>query len=60
MEIVLNGITGTAMQAFGKQLNDVDLASVITYERNSFGNDTGDVIQPADIQKAKNASSAGQ
>ncbi|MEJ2761213.1 MAG: cytochrome c oxidase subunit II [Gammaproteobacteria bacterium] len=60
MEIVLNGITGTAMQAFGKQLNDVQLAAVITYERNSFGNDTGDVIQPADIEKAKKASSAGQ
>lgn len=57
MDIVLNGITGTPMQAFGKQLNDVQLAAVITYERNSFGNDTGDVIQPADIKKAKQASS---
>jgi cytochrome c oxidase subunit 2 len=52
MDIVLNGITGTAMAAFKTQMNDVDIAAVITYERNSFGNDTGDVIQPADI-KAK-------
>lgn len=53
MDIVMNGISGTAMQAFGSQLNDVQLAAVITYERNSFGNQTGDVVQPADIQNAR-------
>jgi len=42
-----------AMQAFGDQLNAVDLAAVITYERNAFGNDTGDMVQPADIAAAK-------
>jgi cytochrome c oxidase subunit 2 len=53
MEIVMNGKTGTAMQAFGAQLNDVDLAAVITYQRNAFGNDTGDTVQPADIAAAR-------
>ena len=53
IDIVVNGITGTAMQAFGKQLDDVQIAAVITFERNSFGNETGDVVQPADIAKAK-------
>jgi len=52
IDTVMHGVSGTAMQAFAAQLNDVDLASVITYERNAFGNDTGDVVQPADI-KAK-------
>lgn len=46
IDILLYGRTGTAMQAFGEQLNPAEIASVITYVRNSWGNDTGDVIQP--------------
>jgi cytochrome c oxidase subunit 2 len=53
INIVLNGKAGTAMAAFGPQLNDVDLAAVITYERNAWGNDTGDTVQPADIKAAR-------
>jgi cytochrome c oxidase subunit 2 len=53
IDIVLHGKTGTAMQAFAAQLNDADLAAVITYERNSWGNDTGDVVQPSDIKAAR-------
>jgi len=49
IKIVLNGITGTVMPAFGKQLSDLDIAAVISYERNSWGNQTGDSIQPADV-----------
>lgn len=49
INIVLNGKPGTAMQAFGPQLSDNDLAAIITYERNAWGNNTGDVIQPADV-----------
>ncbi|HKQ31503.1 MAG TPA: cytochrome c oxidase subunit II [Burkholderiales bacterium] len=51
--IVLNGKPGTAMQAFGAQLNDLDLAAVITFERNAFGNNTGDMVQPAQIKAAR-------
>jgi cytochrome c oxidase subunit 2 len=51
--VVLNGRPGTAMQAFGKQLSDADIASVITYERNAFGNNTGDVVQPAMVKAAR-------
>ena len=50
---VLNGKPGTAMAAFGKQLSDTDIAAVITYERNAWGNKTGDVIQPAEIKAAR-------
>ncbi len=53
INIVLNGKSGTAMQAFGKQLGDADLAAVITYERNAFGNNTGDVVQPSTIKSAR-------
>ncbi|MBE9516223.1 MAG: cytochrome c oxidase subunit II [Proteobacteria bacterium] len=50
INIVLNGKAGTAMAAYKGQMNDVDLAAVITYERNAFGNKTGDIVQPADIK----------
>lgn len=53
IDIVLNGKSGTAMQAFGKQLSDADLAAVITYERNAFGNNTGDIVQPSTIKAAR-------
>ncbi|MGI1945054.1 cytochrome c oxidase subunit II [Shewanella glacialipiscicola] len=49
INIVMHGKAGTAMQAFGKQLSPQQLAAVITYERNAWGNNTGDTVQPADI-----------
>ncbi|MBQ4848052.1 cytochrome c oxidase subunit II [Pseudoalteromonas sp. MMG013] len=50
IDILLNGKPGTAMQAFGKQLSIKQIAGVITYKRNSWGNDTGEVVQPSQIQ----------
>ena len=38
------------MAAFGKQLSDADLAAVVTFTRNTWGNKTGDVVQPAEIK----------
>ena len=52
MDIVLNGKQGTAMQAWNS-LNDLEIAAIVTYERNAWGNDTGDVIQPADVKAAR-------
>ncbi len=49
LNIGINGVAGTAMQAFGGIINDVDLAAVITYQRNAFGNNMGDMVQPIDI-----------
>jgi len=49
LNIVVNGVNGTAMQAFGGQLNNIDMAAVITYERNAWGNNMGDKLQPVDI-----------
>ena len=49
LNIGINGKPGTAMQAFGAQLNDVDMAAVITYQRNAFGNNMGDMVQPIDV-----------
>jgi len=50
LDIVMHGISGSAMQAFDKQLSDLDIAAVVTYERNSWGNHTGDVIQPLAVK----------
>ncbi len=53
LDVVVNGTAGTAMQAFGGQLSEVDLAAIITYERNAWGNDVGDMVQPIDVLKFK-------
>jgi len=53
---VMNGKANTAMAAFGAQLSDLDLAAVITYERNSWNNATGDLVQPADIAAQRSGS----
>lgn len=53
LDVGINGVPGTAMQAFGGQLNDVDMAAVITYQRNAFGNEMGDVVQPIDVYNFK-------
>ena len=52
IDIVRNGIPGTAMPAFKSQLSALDIAAVITYERNDFGNHTGEAVQPADVNDA--------
>ena len=53
IDIVLNGKPGTAMQSFSAQLSDVDIAAVITFERNAWGNDTGETVTPKMIIDAK-------
>ena len=52
IDIVVHGKAGTAMAAYGPQLNDADLAAVITYERNSWGN-SASVVQPSDVKAAR-------
>ncbi|WP_434632331.1 cytochrome c oxidase subunit II [Chromobacterium sp. CV08] len=54
IEIVLfGGKKNPAMAAWGKQLSDTDIAAVITYERNSWGNHTGQVVQPKEVKAAR-------
>lgn len=52
LDIVLNGRPGTAMVAWNA-LNDLEIAAIVTYERNAWGNDTGDVVQPRDVRAAR-------
>lgn len=51
--IVLNGKPGTSMAAF-KQLNDVELAAVLTYTRNAWSNKAEDpIVQPKTVAAAR-------
>lgn len=42
-----------AMPPFGEQKTDLEIAAMVTYERNAWGNNTGDVIQPSDVAKVR-------
>jgi cytochrome c oxidase subunit 2 len=54
IKTVLNGVTKdgkpTAMIAWGGTLSDADIAAVVTYTRNAWGNHTGEAIQPAEVK----------
>lgn len=51
--MVLKGSTVNPMMTPWKQLSDDELAAIITYERNAWGNATGDLVQPADVAAAR-------
>lgn len=38
------------MPPFGKQLSLKEIAALVTYERNAWGNDTGDLVQSSDVK----------
>ena len=54
IKTVLNGVARngqpTAMVAWKSTLSDTDIAAVITYTRNSWGNHTGETIQPSEVK----------
>lgn len=53
-DIILNGIPGTAMQPYKDQLSDTEIAAIVTYERNAWGNNTFDTVQPAAVAAERN------
>lgn len=53
INIILNGIPGSAMQSYKDHLTDDEIAAIITYERNAWGNNTDTEIQPADVAAAR-------
>jgi len=53
INVLLNGAGNGKMPAW-KHLSDVEVAGVLNYVRNSWGNNTGEnTIQPADIKAAR-------
>jgi len=53
LDRVMNGLADTEMQAWAPQLSDLDIAAVITYERNTWDNATGDIVQPITVYEAR-------
>jgi cytochrome c oxidase subunit 2 len=54
LKIVVHGSPrNPAMAAWGKQLDDRQIAGVITYERNSWGNHTGTLVTPEQVESAR-------
>jgi cytochrome c oxidase subunit II len=51
LALILNG--KNVMPAWKALLNDVEIASVIAYERNALGNSVGDFVQPAQVKAAR-------
>jgi len=52
ISVLLNGAGGGSMPAW-KQLSDTEIAAVVTYTKNAWANQTGQVVQPADIKTAR-------
>ncbi len=50
--ILLNGANNGAMPSW-KALSDTDLAAVISYTKNNWSNQTGQLVQPAELQAAR-------
>ncbi len=50
--VLLQGVNNGAMPAW-KQLSDTELAAVITYTKNHWGNKTGQIVQPAEVAAAR-------
>ena len=59
IEILMEGVRGAAMQSFANQLSEVDIASVITYTRQSWSNGNegdGQIVVPKEILEYKSNS----
>jgi cytochrome c oxidase subunit 2 len=53
IDVLLHGRPQTAMQSFA-QLDNLELAAVVTFTRNNWGNQTGEAVQPAEVRARRN------
>ena len=53
LDRVMNGKPNTAMEALKNSLSDTVIAAIVTYERNSFGNNMGDMVQPSLVKSLR-------
>jgi cytochrome c oxidase subunit 2 len=57
LDVVLNGVVkngqATTMVPWKNTLSNADIAAVVTYERNAWGNHAGDAVQPSQVAAAR-------
>jgi len=52
LNVVLKGALNGAMPSW-KQLSDTEIAAVVTYTKNNWGNKTGQLVQPSEVLAAR-------
>jgi cytochrome c oxidase subunit 2 len=52
IQVLLNGAAAGAMPSW-KALSDTEIAAVITYSKNNWSNQTGQMVQPAEVLAAR-------
>ena len=52
IHVVLNGQGGGAMPSW-KQLSDTEIAAVVTFTKNHWSNNTGQIVQPSEVAAAR-------
>lgn len=53
IDVVLLGVPGSIMRSFGNRLTNLEIAAILTYQRNAFGNHRNDLIQPKEVQERR-------
>ena len=53
ISMIFTGVPGSAMQPYRDQLTDKEIAAIVTYERNAWGNNTDELVQPDDVAKVR-------
>lgn len=53
ISLIFTGVPGSAMQSYKDQLTDKEIAAIVTYERNAWGNNTDDLVQPEDVARVR-------
>ena len=53
IRIALHGREGSAMAPFRDLLDDEELAAIVTYQRNAWGNDSGEVVKATEVAAAR-------
>ena len=53
IDVLLHGRPNTAMLSFAR-LGNLELAAVVTFTRNNWGNQSGEAVQPAEVRARRN------
>ena len=60
LKIVLAGVADTAMMAWSEEFGDGEIAAIMTYERNAFGNGDGEAVTAEQVAEARTRLASGE